>query len=763
MHPKGVSMNTALYLNEPLYLPELDRGKWHTFYLLSKKGLLHCIHCGAPLSMSFSIHQKPSFIHPPSGDNRCREQVEAFEQARQAESQTAATTAHGFRLPQRRAVLNTTPAWKAPLVLSNVAPFTVPASTKQMAMEGYREQLTKAGLTLDDAQWKAVKHIDGPLLLLAGAGCGKTRVLTARAAYMISEANIHPNKMALVTFTAKAAQEMRERMTEYPGIEPMFAQSLLIRTFHSLFYTMLVHADPSKWHGSKLIKSGQELLKTQGRALGLDESEFPYDQAATQISWWKNHMIAPEHVETTDPFEEKAALLYEHYEKALRETGRFDFDDMQLGCLYVLQENNRLLQRYQERFAYLLIDEFQDINPVQFEIVKLLAMPQRNICVVGDDDQSIYRFRGSDPRFIRSFTAHYPEAKTIHLVENYRSSHPIIASANRVIAENRTRLEKTLVAQHTSDQLPYLFFPYNEEEEATMIVEEIKRLIGKGICPSEIAVLYRTSTSVRALVDRLVDTTLPFSLEQGFACFYERPFVRRALSFLRIGRNEESPYVMVELLKALFIKQEHLDQLLHIQKTERCSLLEAIPFLTELPAFQAKKLKTLPADCRRMQKMNPSEALAFAEARLGLNETIKKQGQEGNKFEKGSDDFNQLKVAATQFETVESFLIHIDHVIAKQQECQTFQTRHPKSIQLLTIHRSKGLEFSHVFIVGAVEGSLPHDYALDAWREGDDGPLQEERRLMYVAMTRAKKELAISAPVHYRGKRAHPTRFVCAA
>ncbi len=665
-------------------------------------------------------------------------------------------TVHSFILPRRTEINQVENQWKSPDPVSSIPTF-VPSNNKKASYSPYRQQLLDANLSFDHNQWEAVTHTQGPLLLLAGAGSGKTRVLTARAAYMLTEVHIPVNQMALVTFTAKAAKEMRERMRLYPGVTTKVAQQLLVRTFHSLFIQMLQHANPQKWDMSHLLKWPQSLLKEVGTELGLDESTFAYDQALTQISWWKNHMLLPSSISPKTPFEEKCLGLYKRFEDRKEALTLFDFDDVLVGCLNLLQESRPLLERYQQRFTYLSIDEFQDINKIQFEIIKLLAQPHQHLCVVGDDDQSIYGFRGSNPEYIQLFTTIYPAAKTIHLSANYRSTHPIVASAERVIEKNLDRLDKQLLAQEDSKDKPLFFYPLNEEEEATMVIEDIYQKLNQGCLLSEIAILYRTNVSVRALLERLLDSNIPFSIDQKPDCFYERPLIRRALSFFRISLNEDSNIVIQDLLQALFIRQDKQIELKQIQQQRGCTLLDSFSFLSDLLPFQQKKLRELPMQCRKLTQLKPYEALTFIENELGFKDTMRKQGQEGNKMEKGSDDFKQLKVIAKQFETIEAFLNHADHVIAKHSS--SLETS-PDGIQLMTVHRSKGLEFNYVYILGCVDRSIPHEYALDALREGDEKPLQEERRLMYVAITRAIKNVFLSVPTHYRDNRSFPSRFL---
>ncbi|WZX99368.1 ATP-dependent helicase [Bacillus sp. FSL W7-1360] len=757
------AIKTALYKNQPVSFSTYPREKWHALYLASKKDAVSCLHCGAPLDMRFPIHEAPTFVHPDS-DMRCAEEIAAYERIQAAKEETAATTIGSFSLPQRRAILtNPTPSkWRSPTAMTKMSDFRPPITEQSVASHRYRNILAEKNIIVDNNQWRAIQHVHGPLCLLAGAGSGKTRVLTSRAAYMIACADISPKEMVLITFTAKAAQEMRVRMRTYPGVDPKSVQTLVIRTFHSLFYTMLQHAAPNQWQPAKLLQpewQRVQLLKEVGNELGLTDDSFAFDQALTQISYWKNHLLAPNEVEPSDIFEERCRHLYERYEQTRITAQRFDFDDMLIGCLHLLQDNESLLQRYQQRFAYIAIDEFQDINKIQFDIIQLLAQPTHNLCVVGDDDQSIYAFRGSDPNYIQSFQDIYQEATTIYLTENYRSSHPIISCANEVIAKNRRRTKKTLTAQYTTDISPHLFYPYNEEEEATMITEDIQQTLNDGVSPLEIAIIYRTNVAARAIIERLMSTGIPFTIEQDFSSFYERNMVRCALAFLRIGQDEENITVLSDLLQALFLKRTTISDIHLLQTTHQCSSLEALSFLENLPTFQQKRLQTLPEQCRSLQALTPTAALNKVEHTLDFKDTLKKQGHEGHKMDKGSDDFRQLQVIAAQFDTVPEFLSYIEQMTSMHREKQQLNT-HIDGVHLLTIHRAKGLEFDHVYILGAVENSLPHEYALDALRGRDEAPLEEERRLMYVAMTRAKTHLTISVPTYYRKKRVYPSRFL---
>ncbi|WP_100404798.1 ATP-dependent helicase [Bacillus solitudinis] len=761
-------MQTAIHHQKIIHLPTHDRSAWQMLYSASIRQELTCMHCGEAMRIHFGIHEPPFFIHP-STSFECETIVQNYEQnlKKKAESQpTQPSGFSGFNLPKGREISSISNAetaiWTQPQEVRAIPEFTHSTKNEHSEDTGYRRLLKEHGIHLDAPQWSAVTITKGPLLLLAGAGSGKTRVLTTRAAYMIAEKQISEQEMILVTFTAKAAREMKERMHMYPNISNESLRRLMIGTFHSIFYKILLHHDPVRWHGDHLLKwdwQREHMIKEAGREINIDEKEFAYDQALTQISWWKNHLLMPHNVKAKDVWEERVAYLYKRYEQMRLSKGLFDFDDMLIGCYAFLQEHPHLLEKYQQRFSYVSIDEFQDINKVQVELISMLTEKTKNLCVVGDDDQSIYAFRGSDPSYILQFKDNYPQAQTIVLNQNYRSNHPIVSAANNVVSSNRTRFSKQLVAQHTSEHVPFLFFPYDEEEEATMVATDIKTRIEAGAAPSDFAVLYRTNVTARALFERFVTSSLPFVFEQEGESFYKRKSVRKVLAYLRLSLDPDDGQAMQDLVGALFLKQHVVRDLKALSISEDCTLVEALTHISNIKPFQQKKLGALHQQFKQLKKQPPDQAISFIEAEMGLKDYLKKQGNEGNKLDRGSDDVRDLKVAARQHKTIEEFLLHIDHMIAKQEELRK-QSPCNNAISLMTIHRAKGLEYKHIYLIGAVEGNLPHDYALDAWRAGDDKPIEEERRLMYVAMTRAEETLAISVPAMRRGRKAQRSRFV---
>jgi DNA helicase II / ATP-dependent DNA helicase PcrA len=759
-------MKTAKYNQQIISLEQYSREDYQKLYDDGKKGMLTCSVCGDPVRLYLGIQDKPHFYHHLSNKEDCNDlNLQDTNPAKPAEI-TEYTEQNGFRIPKSRSI--TAEAEKeeqfvAPREIKIPSPFMpIPPAVPGVKLK-YLKQLKDSGIQFDGNQEQAVMSTDGPFLILAGAGSGKTRVLTARTAFMLEEKKIDPGAIMLVTFTAKAAAEMKKRITHYPGMSPAKVNQLVAGTFHSIFYRILCYHEREKWSSDKLMKKDwqrEHILKEAGRKLHLDEKEFAYDLALQQIGLWKNTMIMPNEVKPESPWEEKVALLYKDYELAKERQQIFDFDDMLLGCFKLFKSQPDILENYQNRFQYFLIDEFQDINKVQYELVKMLSGKTGNVCAVGDDDQSIYSFRGSDPAYLFKFKDDFKETKLIILNQNYRSPHEIVETANTVISANLTRHEKDMKAQFSGECPPVLFHPYDEEEEATMILTDIKERIENDARPSDFAILFRTNAASRAVFERLANSSLPFRVDQDIESFYERFMVKGMLSFLRLSLNPDDSEAVKNILPSLFLKQSIFRDLQANSILNDCSMLEALAHVKTGFAFQEQKLKKLIPIVRSLSSLGPVTAIDIVEKDLGYQDFIKKRGNEGNQLEKGSDDIRDLKVAARNFKTVAEFIEHADHMTAMNAEVKRSSKNVTDAITLSTIHRAKGLEYENVYIIGTVDGSIPHDYALDSYRNGDRQPMEEERRLLYVAVTRAQKNLFISVPQRRRGRKANPSRFL---
>ncbi|WP_096435698.1 UvrD-helicase domain-containing protein [Alteribacter populi] len=770
-------MQRALHKHTTYELPSLERGALHSLYQKSKKGELLCPYCREPVQLHVNLHVPPSFVHrkPKQECEEADEQAlhSSAEKPTMKEEETPLQNQVGaFSLPVKKTITSSTrpetkkqACWKPSHYFANSLPFHATTKTVNSRSESKDPVLLKIeqkGTPLNPHQQEAVTTLDGPLLLLAGAGSGKTRVLTSRAAYLLKTKHVKPENMMLVTFTQKAAAEMKDRLETQFGLERRTIQRLVSGTFHSLFYKMLMHHSPDLWKPDQLLKhqwQKEKIIFFALRELSIDERDFAIDGALSTISAWKNDGKNPKNVETADHWEKQVKDIFRIYEQEKAAAGMFDFDDMLLGCYTMLTENPNLLAKYQQRFSHFMIDEFQDINRVQYDIMKLLVTPQNNLCVVGDDDQSIYRFRGSNPIYILTFKDTFPNARVIHLENNYRSEQNIVELANGLIAQNEDRYEKKMAATIENTSSPTLLFPYDEEEEAIYIVENIKKQLKMSSKPEDILILYRTHVQSRAIFERLLESGLPFSMEQGSDSFYNRSVVRKALSYLRLSLNGDDTEAMQDWLRVMFLKQSILLELKRASIMFDETILEATKRSQEsMTSFQRKKLLNTLPHFKKLKELSPREALLIAHEKMGLADYIKKNGKEGNKMDRGSDDFQELLSIASHYSTVTEFLSHVDHIRAKVKVQQ--KENQQKGIQLMTIHRAKGLEFPTVYILGCNEGTLPHEHTLEKLREGDESYLEEERRLMYVSVTRAKRELFLSATDMRRGKKAYRSRFL---
>lgn len=753
-------MKIAMHQNQRIVLDQLAREQYQLLYMQGKNGELSCSVCNEKVRLFLGIQEEPYFYHIKSPEHQCPEPVI------EEELEAVIVERNGFRIPQGRTIIETTKntsLFRPAKTIECSIPFKKSEGVNHLEHDSYLKELAANGVILDKSQAAAVVETEGALLVLAGAGSGKTRVLTARTAYMLDVKKIDPRTIMLVTFTSKAAGEMKNRLLSYPQIQKEQISKLVTGTFHSIFYRILMFHEGNNWSSERLLKKEwqrDKILKEAGREIELSEKEFAYDLALQQIGFWKNSLLLPHEVKPENDWEEKTSFLYKKYEDYKSQKGLFDFDDMLIGCYQLLSSSPSLLELYQNRFQYFLIDEFQDINKVQYELIKLLSDKHKNVCAVGDDDQAIYSFRGSDPSYLLEFEKDFPYAKLVSLEQNYRSSHEIVSAANEMIAKNKVRRVKKMKAQFESSTSPILFFPFDEEEEATMIVTDIQEKIVQGAKPSEFAILYRTNAGSRAVFERLASSNLPFKIDLDSEAFYERHIVKSVLSFLTISLAEDDHQALSTILPSLFLSQTVLKDLKAESILKDCTYLEALSHLKTKHAFQEKKLKKAVQLIRSLKYGSPLKAIETIEKDLGFLDFLKKRGNESNQQDKGSDDLKDLKVAAKSFTSIQAFLSHSEHMTAMNKEIKNLSKHFPDAISLSTIHRAKGLEYKNVYIIGAVDGSLPHDYALESSRNGDFAALEEERRLFYVAMTRAKQELFMSVPQNRRGKKAHPSRFL---
>ncbi|MGP8231218.1 MAG: ATP-dependent helicase [Methylovirgula sp.] len=619
---------------------------------------------------------------------------------------------------------------------------------------------------LNPEQREAVETLDGPLLVLAGAGTGKTRVLTARIAHILGSGRAFPSQILAVTFTNKAAREMKERIATLVG--PAAEGMPWLGTFHAISTKILRrHAELVGLKSSFTIIDTDDqirLLKQVLQAENIDDKRWPARTLAYQIDNWKNRGLDPAHVpagEAAAFADGKGAKLYRTYQERLKVLNAADFGDLLLESLRLFRENPDVLKQYQERFRYMLVDEYQDTNTVQYLWLKLLAQGRNNICCVGDDDQSIYGWRGADVDNILRFEKDFPGAKIIRLERNYRSTGHILDVAAGLIAHNQGRLGKTLFTDGDKGEKPSVSGLWDSEEEARTIGEEIEQLQHKGARLDEIAILVRASFQMREFEERFITLGLPYRVIGG-PRFYERAEIRDALAYLRLTAQADDDLAFERIVN---VPKRGLGdasiQLLHDHaRRERISLTQSARVMIETEELKPKQrlaLRDFLADLDRwtgLVEQKPQGELA---------ETILEESGYTDMWQKDRtaeaagrlENLKELVRAMEEFPSLAAFLEHISLVM------DTDSADAGPRVSIMTLHAAKGLEFETVFLPGWEEGLFPHQRSLD--EQGRAG-LEEERRLAYVGLTRAKRRAKIYFATNRRirglWQTTIPSRFV---
>lgn len=609
---------------------------------------------------------------------------------------------------------------------------------------------------LNEPQREAVYHTDGPLLILAGAGSGKTRVLTHRIAYLIGERGVNAWNILAITFTNKAAEEMRQRVDKLVGFG---AESVWVSTFHSACVRILRRfIDRLGYENHFTIYDTDDqktLIKEVCRKVDVDTKVFKERSLLSAISSAKNEMILPDEFELNaggDFAKMKIAKVYREYEAQMKANNALDFDDLLVKTVQLLQTQPDVLESYQERFRYIMVDEYQDTNTVQFQLVSLLAGKYKNLCVVGDDDQSIYKFRGANIRNILDFEHEFPDAKVIKLEQNYRSTGNILNAANSVIANNRGRKEKSLWTENGEGELIRLRQFDTAFDEADFIGEDIKSAVRQGGSYNDSAVLYRTNAQSRLLEEKFIAMNIPYKIVGGVN-FYARREIKDLLAYLKTidnGRDDVAVRRIINVPK----RGIGLTTINRIQEsaTERgIGFYEALlaPGLiagvgrsaTKLDSFAAliEYFKTL------AEEMSITDLLQEVIEKTGYIESLENEDKEEAKTRKENID-ELISKAATYEEscqdkdekaTLSGFLEEVALVadIDSLDEDQEY-------VVLMTLHSAKGLEFPRVYLAGMEDGLFPGYMSINA---GDREELEEERRLCYVGITRAEQELTLTS------------------
>ena len=605
---------------------------------------------------------------------------------------------------------------------------------------------------LNPAQREAVEAISGPVLILAGPGSGKTRVITHRIAYLIKVCGVSPHRIMAVTFTNKAAREMEERLLR---LARSSVEDLTIGTFHAICARILRRDGKAIGVNSGFViydaEDQMSLIKRSIQGIGLDPKQYAPRAIQSAITAAKSRLLTPADYLPRSYFDEVVQRVYERYQQLLTESNALDFDDLLMKVVHLFRQSPQILSRYQSRYLHLQVDEFQDTNLVQYELMKQLAGKHRNICVVGDPDQSIYSWRFADLRNILNFEKDYPEAKVVLLEQNYRSTKMILETASYIILANQQRKPKDLWTDNETGVLPEIVETYTEQEEAQFVVNEVEQLISQGeFKRGDCAIMYRTNAQSRVIEEAFVRYGVPYKLVAGTR-FYERREIKDIIAYLRLIQN---PYDSVSLLRIINVPQRgigqrSLSELSQWARSRSIAEYRALQLVAaqkedeaaeNRPPFNARTTRALAGFVNMMEgfkarsrELNLVDLFDLVIESSGYREYIL-SGMDG---EERWENILELRTVTQEYgdlkpaEGLAAFLEGVTLVSDVDGLNESVD-----AVTLITLHQAKGLEFPVVFIVGMEDGILPHIRSFD-----DPEQMEEERRLCYVGVTRAKKKV----------------------
>lgn len=607
-------------------------------------------------------------------------------------------------------------------------------------------------MQLNPMQMQAVEHQDGPLLIVAGAGSGKTRVLTHRIAHLLKKCGARPWEILAITFTNKAAGEMKERVEKLVGVH---AHEMWVTTFHSACVRILRRDIHHLGYEKNFViydtSDQQTLIKECLKELNIDEKKFAPRAVGAQISDAKNRLVGPKEYERKafDYFAEVCASVYKLYQDKLKRNNALDFDDLIMLTVQLLEKEEGVLDYYRNRFQYILVDEYQDTNHAQYRLTNLLAGGHRNLCVVGDPDQSIYMFRGADLTNILDFERDYPEAKVINLVQNYRSTKTILEAANYVVKNNEGRKEKDLWTENAEGQPIVHYLAQDEKDEAFYVVSRIQKIHSKENKPyNHFAILYRTNAQSRAVEEELMKSRIPYRIFGGLK-FYDRKEIKDILAYLRVLLNPEDTVGLRRIINTpkRGIGDASVDKVQQYAASQGISLYQALYHLHLVPGLTARAINpmssflTLMEGFRKeMVQLKVTQLVDIILERTGYIHEL----QEERTIEARSriENLQEFRTVTMDFDKknpdlpnpLEEFLAGI----SLQSDLDNLDPE-GEAVVLMTLHSAKGLEFPVVFLVGMDEGVFPHSRA-----QVDLVELEEERRLCYVGITRAQDKLYLT-------------------
>ena len=608
-------------------------------------------------------------------------------------------------------------------------------------------------MKLNRGQDEAIKHGNGPCMVLAPPGSGKTLIVTERTRYLIEESGVRPDQILVITFTRFAAREMKERFERliagknYP---------VTFGTFHSIFYGILKCAYGigannlmSEKESSVLLQEVLDRTDIESTPEVEDEEEL-VRELLREVGMVKNGLCHLKDFHSKYLTQDEFAEVFRSYEHQKKELKKFDFDDMLVQCYALFRKKPEILQGWQKRFQYILIDEFQDINRVQYEVIRMLAAPRYNLFVVGDDDQSIYGFRGAKPELMLYMKQEFPSLRTISLTVNYRSTEFITGAAARVILHNDTRFYKRVQSFRGRGQNVHVQEVLDEQEEAQYVTEEIQKKLDQGIKPGEIAVLFRAAVQARMISEILSEHRIPFEMRDYVTNFYRHFIVKDMMAYLQLaaGKRDRSLFLTICNRPLRYLARNSMEN-------------RQVNF-EDLRKFYCDKdwmLDQFDVDVRMMKNMAPYAAIQYIRKKIGYDDFLKEYAEKHQiSWKQLMDVMAELEERSKNFKSYDEWEIHIakytQELEEQQAKARKIKGERENKVQLMTIHSAKGLEFEDVFVIHANEGEIPHQKA----EKKDE--IEEERRLFYVALTRAKNNLCISYITQKNGNSIKPSRFV---
>lgn len=606
-------------------------------------------------------------------------------------------------------------------------------------------------MSLNHAQTEAVAHNKGPCMVLAGPGSGKTLTIAKRIEYLIMKHKVRPEEILVITFTKYAAWEMKNRTRSICGPS---SYAVTFGTFHGIYYGILKWA--YRLNQSNLLSDEEKYRILREILPGIDWDQEPeadeekdyLQELAIEIGNVKNNCMDIEEYEPVKYTTEKFRKLYRTYEETKKKYRKIDFEDMLIQCRDLFMKRPDILKKWQEKFQYILVDEFQDVNQAQYDVVRMLAAPQDNLFVVGDDDQSVYGFRGAKPGIMKEFMKDYPTARQILLDVNYRSSGYIVKGALRVIGNNKIRFEKKIEAFRKPDETVHVQEVKDPVQEAEYVLERIREYREKGVSYTEMAVLYRTNVDARAMSELMTEYQIPFVMKEHLNNIYEHFIALDMISYLRLSQGEYDRKYFLQIANRpnRYLTRESM-------KTGNVSY-ESLRRYYRDKDWMVDRIDQLEWDMKMICDKTPYAAIQYVRKRMGYDEFLKEYAA----YRKISSEdlfavLEEIWQNSKGYGTIKEWFEHIESY-GKMLKEQNKKNGEKEGVNLMTMHAAKGLEFDTVFVIEANEGSCPYKKATA------NEEIEEERRLFYVAMTRAKRKLVISYVKEKNGKDLLPSRFV---